>query len=98
MNKIKIFTIAFIYLFVLSLVFFTTISFAETPSLAGKKEFIVKRAMTDEAKNCIECHAKKTPGIIESWKLGKMGHSGISCIDCHKVEKSSLMAQVNVKE
>ena len=90
MNKIKILTKIFIL--ILLTIFIYGVSFSETPSLAGKKEFIVKRAMTDEARNCLECHAKKTPGIIEAWKLGKMGHSGISCIDCHKVEKSSPMA------
>ncbi len=61
------------------------------PNMA-KKEIIVKRAITEEAAKCIECHAKKTPGIIESWKLGKMAHAGITCYDCHVVEKNSPMA------
>ncbi len=64
---------------------------AAAPNLAAK-EMVVRRAMTDEATGCIECHAKETPGIIEDWKLGKMGHAGISCIDCHRVEKTSPMA------
>ena len=64
---------------------------AAAPNLAAK-EMVVRRAMTEEAAKCIECHAKETPGVIEDWKLGKMGHAGISCIDCHRVEKSSPMA------
>jgi len=51
-----------------------------------------ERGYTAEAAKCIECHAEKTPGIIEDWKLGKMGHSGVSCYDCHIVEKDSPMA------
>ena len=64
---------------------------AGMPNLAPK-EVVIKRGMTEEAAKCIECHAKKTPGIIESWKLGKMGHASISCYDCHVVEKTSPMA------
>ena len=61
------------------------------PNLAPK-ELVVKRGFTKEATNCIECHAKKTPGIIENWKMGKMAHATVSCYDCHVVEKSSPMA------
>lgn len=52
----------------------------------------VKRSKTEEAARCLECHAKKTPGIIADWKQGKMGSSGISCYDCHVVEATSPMA------
>ncbi len=63
---------------------------ANTPQL--HKELVIKRGMSPEATKCIECHAKKTPGIVESWKLGKMAHAAVSCYDCHVVEKSSPMA------
>ena len=63
------------------------------PNLADKKkELVIRRGMTKEAANCIECHAKKMPGTVAAWKLSQMGHAGISCIDCHKVEKRSPMA------
>lgn len=70
------------------------ISAAETkdPNIADKKVLVIKRGYTEEASSCIECHAKETPGIIESWKLGKMGHAGVSCYDCHVVDKKSPMA------
>ena len=63
---------------------------ANTPQL--HKELVIKRGMSPEATKCIECHAKKTPGIVESWKLGKMAHAAVSCYDCHVVEKSFPMA------
>ncbi len=69
----------------------TSATFAKTPNLQAK-ELVVRRAITKEAANCIECHSQKTSGIVASWKLGKMGHAGVSCIDCHKVEKNSPMA------
>ncbi len=61
-----------------------------TPKLF--KELIIKRGVSPMAAKCIECHSKKTPGIIDSWKLGKMAHASVSCYDCHVVEKSSPMA------
>jgi len=62
------------------------------PNLADKKELVIKRGVTKEALGCIECHAKKMPGTVEAWKLSHMSHAGISCYDCHVVEKSSPMA------
>lgn len=62
------------------------------PNLANKKELIIKRGLTKEAAGCIECHATKTPGIVEGWKLSSMGRAAISCYDCHVVEKRSPMA------
>lgn len=70
-----------------------SISYAQTqyPNL-GQKEFVLKRGFTKEALSCIECHAKKMPGVAEGWKSGRMSHAGVSCYDCHVVEKSSPMA------
>ncbi len=56
------------------------------------KELVIKRNVSPDAAKCIECHSKKTPGIVDSWKLGKMAHASVSCYDCHVVEKSSPMA------
>jgi hypothetical protein len=64
----------------------------EYPNLADKKELVIKRGFTKEALGCIECHAKKMSGTVEAWKLSGMSHAGISCYDCHVVEKSSPMA------
>ena len=61
-------------------------------NMVGQRELVVKRGLTPEARGCIECHAKKTPGIAESWKHSGMAHASISCYDCHVVEKTSPMA------
>ncbi|SCX81536.1 multiheme c-type cytochrome [Desulfoluna spongiiphila] len=58
----------------------------------GAKEFRIVRGYSQEALACIECHAAKTPGVVEGWKLGKMAHAGVSCYDCHTVAKRSPMA------
>jgi len=61
-------------------------------SLAGKKELVVKRGYLKEAAACVECHVKKTPGIVDSWKGSRMAHAAISCYDCHVVDDDSPMA------
>jgi len=72
----------------------TATSYAEpeTLNITGKKELIVKRGYTKEAKACVECHSKETPGIVADWKDGRMAHVAVSCYDCHNVKKSSPMA------
>ena len=61
-------------------------------ALAGKADLVVKRGYTAEAAACVECHAKETPGVVEGWRSSRMAHVGVSCYDCHSVEKSSPMA------
>jgi len=58
----------------------------------GQKELVIKRGFTKEALSCIECHAKKMPGVMEGWKSSRMSHAGVSCYDCHVVAKNSPMA------
>lgn len=65
---------------------------AANAGVVGEKKLVIKRGYTKEAASCIECHSVKTPGIIESWKNGRMGSAAISCYDCHAVEKDSPMA------
>ncbi len=62
------------------------------PNLVKNTNLIVKRGFSKEALQCIECHTKKTPGIVLQWKESRMAHAGVSCYDCHVVPKSSPMA------
>ncbi len=55
----------------------------------------VSHGLTKTAKNCIECHAKIQPGIVNDWKNSRHAHSGVSCIDCHQQPKDSPMAAQN---
>jgi len=61
------------------------------PNFAPKK-LLIKRGYSEDALKCIECHSEKMSGIVEGWKAGRMSHAGISCYDCHVVDKSSPMA------
>ncbi len=56
------------------------------------------RDMKAEAKGCIECHAKKNPGIVADWKMSRHAHAGVSCIDCHGVTRDSPMLTMDGHE
>jgi len=53
------------------------------------------KGVTKEAASCIECHAQKTPAIVQDWLKSSMAHAGVSCIDCHGVSKDNPMANQN---
>ncbi len=58
------------------------------PNLVETPEIVIKRGFSKEALECIQCHAKETPGIVVQWKQSRMAHAGVSCYDCHVVPKS----------
>lgn len=47
------------------------------------KEFRVERKITKKAQECIDCHARGTPGIVADWAQSRHAHSNITCLDCH---------------
>jgi len=54
-------------------------------------------ALTDEARDCVECHATETHGIVSDWDGSLHADEGVSCIDCHEVEADSPMAMSGVE-
>ncbi len=45
-------------------------------------------ALTPEAsRNCVDCHAKSSPAIVEHWKGSTHAHKGVGCVECHLAEK-----------
>jgi hydroxylamine dehydrogenase len=60
--------------------------------LSFVKSIVIDRGLTEAGKNCITCHQKESPGIINDWKNSRHAHAGVSCIDCHEVAEDSPMA------
>lgn len=79
---------AFVFLvqtFVITLAITTTvqaeqISQAASPSL---KEYRIVRSVSENAQECIDCHAEKSKGIVADWASSRHAHANISCLDCH---------------
>jgi hypothetical protein len=44
---------------------------------------LVLAGATAHASECVECHKKVTPGIVEQHLDGKMSKAGIDCSNCH---------------
>lgn len=75
-----------------------TVAFAASVGdLSPVKTLKVDRGLTDLGKSCVECHAKTTPGHVNDWRGSRHGHVGVSCIDCHVVQKDNPMAAQNCK-
>ena len=58
-----------------------TISQAGTP-MAGEPINVLANS-NDE---CVECHERNTPGIIEQYGHSTMAAAEVSCSDCHEVK------------
>ncbi len=59
------------------------------------KQLKMNKALTDEAKSCLECHAEKTPQLVHDWKDSRHSHLGVSCIDCHSRQADDPTAAQN---
>jgi hydroxylamine dehydrogenase len=60
--------------------------------LSDVQSIVVDRGVTEVGKECIECHKDVNPGIVSDWKDSRHGHVGVTCIDCHQVEKDAPTA------
>lgn len=47
------------------------------------KEYRVERGVTDQARACIDCHAKESRGIVADWADSRHAHINVTCLDCH---------------
>ena len=53
--------------------------------------------LSEAARECVECHATETHGIVADWDDSRHAEEGVSCIDCHEVDQSSPMALSDVE-
>lgn len=49
------------------------------------------------ADTCVDCHAQKSPGIVNDWKLSKHSKNGVGCAECHGSGHQSATDVANVK-
>ena len=52
-----------------------------------QKAFSLERSISDDAKECISCHKKESPGQFNDWAESAHARSNITCIDCHGAQK-----------
>lgn len=55
------------------------------------------QGLTETARQCVECHAKETPGIVADWNNSRHAPAGVTCLDCHETEPDSPLALKGVQ-
>ncbi len=48
--------------------------------------------LSEETKQCLECHSDAMPGLVEQWQSGSHWLTGVGCYECHKAEKGDADA------
>ena len=75
---------------------FSLVSCNGQTALPPEEDTLTTADLSEEAKECVECHANETTGIAFDWDSSAHAEEAISCIDCHEVEANSLTALKNV--
>jgi hydroxylamine dehydrogenase len=69
-------------------------------ALVGVVATVVLRQRTPEAPvaaegadapvagKCMTCHKEQSPGIYQQWRQSPHGEQGVTCLDCHRAEKT----------
>ena len=42
--------------------------------------------VTAKTKHCLQCHTKKQPSIVASWRTSEHAEAGIGCFECHQAQ------------
>ncbi|MGA1868406.1 MAG: multiheme c-type cytochrome [bacterium] len=48
--------------------------------------FTSKAIVSEETQECLACHTKKNPSIVDSWQKSSHAESGIGCFECHEAQ------------
>ncbi|MHC4338525.1 MAG: hypothetical protein ACYSTG_11380 [Planctomycetota bacterium] len=56
---------------------------APTKGRPQLKEYRIDRTVSKDAKECIDCHAKESGGLVADWAKSRHAHANVTCLDCH---------------
>jgi len=45
------------------------------------------KEFSEESKQCIACHKKDNPGIVQQWGASKHYRAKVGCYECHAADK-----------
>ena len=66
---------------------FMTYRFIIGPEGLSTSMPVLSAVAPGENKNCVECHQKENPGIVQQFHDSKHSGRGVQCLDCHKPVK-----------
>jgi len=51
--------------------------------------------MSKETTECVKCHQKTNPGIVQEWGKSKHYGANVGCYECHAADKGDVDAYVH---
>ena len=80
----------------LGILFLVSLIFVQAMEVARKKQesglAAAHIAIPASSKQCVECHGKSSPGIIDHWKNSTHAVKGVGCVECHKANEGEIDA------
>jgi len=68
--------------------FVTAAAAQEDINFPKRRQYQLDRAISADAKECLDCHRKEHPGLFNDWAAGHHAKANITCLDCHGAEKT----------
>ncbi len=83
-------------IFVLGLAFLISLVFVQRQEVVRREiEAGIRPAhilVPKTSQQCVECHQKSTPGIIDHWHSSTHAEKGVGCYECHKADRQDIDA------
>ncbi|NOZ23443.1 MAG: hydroxylamine oxidoreductase [Planctomycetes bacterium] len=73
---------------IVSLCFALVVNAQEAVNYPKRRQYQLDRAISKDAKECLDCHRKEHPGLFEDWAASQHAKTNITCIDCHGADKA----------
>ena len=54
--------------------------------------------MSEETKQCVKCHKKNNPGLIQMWGASKHYGANVGCYECHQADPKDPDAFIHDEE
>ena len=70
----------------LALVFGALFYFTIMPQSASASVDKPPDSMSSESKQCVKCHKRNNPGIVQQWGNSKHYRANVGCYECHKAD------------
>mgnify|MGYP001827450268 CR=1 FL=1 len=62
-------------------------------AMAAVKE--APKEMSNETRECVKCHKKHNPGIVQQWGSSKHYGANVGCYECHAADKKDPDAYIH---
>jgi len=53
------------------------------------------KEMSAETKECVKCHQKNNPGIVQQWGRSKHYGANVGCYECHQADEGDIDAYIH---